>query len=114
MLRSMMFPGYIIFFLGSIDCLTTVIGIIYSKTNELNPFMAAIISTGIGTFVVVKIAATAFIASTYTLANQTLMKAQNKDGKCFKYSYRLIKASYIGIITFLAVVVVNNLLTFLT
>jgi Domain of unknown function (DUF5658) len=109
----MMFPGYLIFFLGSIDCLTTVIGIMNSKTYELNPLMAAIIGTGIGTFVVVKIAATTFIASTYILANQTLLKAHNKDGKCFKYSSKLIKASCIGIITFLVVVIVNNLLIIL-
>jgi hypothetical protein len=109
-----MFPGYIIFILGSLDCLTTVIGLIWSKTNELNPLMATIISTGLGTFVVVKIAATVFIVCTYTLANRTLMKTHNKDGKGFKYSYKLLKASYLGIIMFLVAVVINNVLILLT
>jgi len=99
--------------MGSIDCLTTVIGVLYSGATELNPFMAGIVNTNIGAFLVVKIVATIFIAFTYLLANRTLTKTQNKSSKSFKYSYQFLKIAYVGIMVFMVMVVANNLLILL-
>ena len=113
MLKTEVIPSFLLILMGSIDCLTTVIGVLYSGANELNPFMAGIVSTNIGAFLVVKIAATLLIAFTYILANRTLIKTQNKSSKSFKYSYKLLKVAYAGIMVFMVIVVANNLLILL-
>jgi hypothetical protein len=113
MLKTEVFPSFLIIFMGSIDCLTTVIGVLYFGAAELNPFMAGIVSTSIGAFLVVKLAATILIAFTYILANKTLMKTQNKSTKSFKYSCKFLKVAYAGILAFLVIVVANNLIILL-
>ena len=113
MLTKEIIPSLLLILMGSIDCLTTVIGVLYSGAKELNPLMAGIVSTNMGAFLAVKIAATLFIAFTYILANRTLTKTQNKASKSFKYSYKLIKVAYAGIMVFMIIVVANNLLVLL-
>jgi hypothetical protein len=94
---------------GIIDCVTTVMGILFSGAVELNPFMAGLVSTNIGAFLVVKIAATILIASTYILARKILMEKPNKSSKFFNYSCNLLNVAYASIIVFLAIVITNNL-----
>ncbi len=113
MLKTEVIPCFLLIFMGSIDCLTTVVGVLYSGATELNPFMAGIVNTNIGAFLVVKIVATIFIAFTYFLANRTLTKTQNKSSKSFKYSYQFLKVAYVGIMVFMVMVVANNLLILL-
>jgi uncharacterized membrane protein len=113
MLRGEAFTSFLIILLGSIDCLTTVIGVLYFGAVELNPFLVGIVSTNIQAFLIIKIAATVLIASTYILASKTLMKTQNKTTKSFKYSYKFMKVAYTGIIAFLVIVVANNLIILL-
>ena len=113
MLRRESLTSFLLIFMGSIDCLTTVIGVLYFGAAELNPFMAGIVSTNIGAFLVVKLAATMLIAFTYILANKTLMKTQNKSTKSFKYSCKFLKVAYAGILAFLVIVVANNLIILL-
>ena len=72
MLKTEVILSFLLILMGSIDCLTTVVGVLYSGATELNPFMAGIVSTNIGAFLAVKIAATLLIAFTYFLANRTL------------------------------------------
>ena len=110
MQKTEVFLSLLLILMGSIDCFTTVVGVLYSGAAELNPFMASIVSTNIGAFLLVKITATILIAFTYILANRTLMKTQNKNTRSFKYSYKLLKVVYAGIIIFLLIVVTNNLL----
>ena len=103
----------LIVLVGSMDCLTTVIGVQYFGAAESNPFMAIMVSTNIGSFLTVKIAATILIALTYVLANRALMGTSNKTSKLFKYSCRTVELAYAGIIAFLAMTVTNNLLILL-
>jgi hypothetical protein len=110
MLKTEVFLSFLLILMSSIDCLTTVIGFVYLRASELNPFMASILSANIGAFLFVKIGTTIFVVFTYILANRLLMKARSKTGKSFKYSLKLIKAVYMGIVFFLVIVVANNLL----
>jgi len=103
-------PSFLIIFMGLIDCITTVLGVLYSGAKEMNPFMAGIVSSNIGVFMIVKIAATVLIAAAYLIANKTLMQSQDKSTKSFMYSRNLLKICYGVTITFLLVVVVNNLI----
>ena len=113
MIKTEVIPSFLLILMGAIDCLTTVIGVLYSGAKESNPFMAGIISTNIGAFLAVKIAATLLVASTYILANRTLIKTPNKNSKAFKYSSKLLKIAYAGILVFMIIVVANNLLILL-
>jgi 4-amino-4-deoxy-L-arabinose transferase-like glycosyltransferase len=109
MLKSEVFPSFILIIMGSIDCLTTVIGVLYFGAIELNPFLAGIVSTNILAFLAIKVSATLFIGFTYIQANKTLNKTMNKNTKSFKYSHGLVKIAYACLLAFLIVVVVNNL-----
>ena len=60
MQKTEAFLGFFLILMGSIDCLTTVIGVLYHGATELNPFMTGIVNSNIGDFLVVKIAATVF------------------------------------------------------
>ena len=96
--------------MGTLDCVTTVIGVLYSGAVELNPFMAGIVSSSIGAFVFVKIAATIMIALTYVFARQVLMRMPDKNGRAFHYSFKFLTFAYAGIVFCLFLAIANNLL----
>ena len=107
-LKSDVFPSFILILMGSIDCLTTVIGVLYFGAAELNPLMTGIVSTNIVAFLALKISATFLIGFTYILAKRTLNRTPNKESKSFKYSNNLLKVAYAGLMVFLFFVIVNN------
>jgi hypothetical protein len=113
MLKTQAFPSFLLIVMGSIDCLTTVIGVLYFGAAELNPFLAGIVSTNIQAFIAIKVAATIFTSLTYIQANKTL-KTMNRNSKTFLYSHKLVKIAYAGMILFLITVVTNNLLILIT
>ena len=100
--------------MGTIDCITTVIGVMFSEASEANPIIAGIVSTNIDAFMVIKIATTTLIAFTYLYARKLLMKSSDKATKSFKLSRNLLNIGYFGIIAFLFAVVTNNLFILLT
>jgi hypothetical protein len=107
-LKSDIFPSFMLILMGSIDCLTTVIGVLYFGASELNPLMTGIVSTNIVAFLALKISATFLIGFTYILAKRSLNRILNKESKSFKYSNKLLKVVYAGLMIFLFVVIVNN------
>jgi Domain of unknown function (DUF5658) len=110
MLKKEVIPSLLILLMGTLDCVTTVIGVAYSGAKELNPAMAIIVDSNVGAFLVVKIAATIFMAVSYVFARQILQHMPNKNGKAFFYSIKALTLAYVGLICFLALAVVNNLL----
>ncbi len=93
--------------MGTIDCLTTVIGITFRGAAELNPILAGVV-TNIPAFMILKLSATLCIAGTYILANKTLNRTSDKTTRTFRYSSYGMKGAYVGLVLFLAIVVVNN------
>jgi Domain of unknown function (DUF5658) len=108
-LKTEVFPSFLIVLMGSIDAITTVIGVLYFGAAELNPFMTGIVNTNISAFLFLKITATFLIGFTYILAKRTLNKALNKESRSFRYSNKLMKVAYAGLMVFLITVVINNL-----
>ena len=108
-LKAEIIPSFLIILLGSIDAITTVIGVLYFGAAELNPLMNGIVNTSILAFLALKIAATFLIGFTYILAKRTLNKTIDKESRTFRYSNRLMKVAYLGLMVFLVIVVVNNL-----
>jgi hypothetical protein len=93
--------------MGSIDCITTVIGVLYFGAVELNPVLAGVVSN-IPLFMVLKLSATFCIGGTYILARKILNSASDKSSKSFRYSTIMMKTIYAGLVVFLVTVVVNN------
>ena len=113
-LKADVFPSLFIILLGSIDCVTTVIGVLYFGAAELNPFLTGIVSTSIVAFFVLKLTATFLIGFTYILAKRILNKSTDKESLTFKYSNRIMNIAYAGLTVFLIVVVINNVTILLT
>ena len=107
--KAVMLPSVLLIVMGSIDAITTVIGVLYFGASELNPFLTGIVNTNILAFLVLKLAATFFIGFTYVIVNRTLNRAPDKTSKSFHYSHWIMKAAYTGLILFLALVIANNL-----
>ncbi len=109
MLRVKAFPSLLIVLVGSLDCLTTVIGILYFGAVECNPFLTGMVSTNLPAFIVLKSVTTVFVSLIFYQADKILMQTQNKSSKAFVITRYTLKAAYIGIIVFLVIVVANNI-----
>ena len=96
--------------MGSIDCLTTVIGTLYFGTVELNPLIAGLVSTNLPAFIIIKLAVTVCVWLIFVQAEKTLMKTLNKKSKSFTIAYNTLRVAYAGIVLFLVIVVANNIL----
>lgn len=95
--------------MGTMDCLTTVIGALYYGTRELNPVLAGLVNSDIPAYVVLKLTVTVAVGLIFILAQKTLMKSPDKNSSSFKIALRILRAAYFSIIIFLAIVVANNL-----
>ena len=112
-LKSEVFPTAFLILLGTIDCVTTVIGVLYRGAVELNPFMTGIVSTNIAGFVALKLLATFLLGFTYLFAKMVLSKTQSKDTRTFRYSQNIMKLAYLGLTFFFIMVVANNFMVLL-
>ena len=99
--------------MGSMDCLTTVIGVLYFGTVEINPFIAGLVNTNMPAFVVIKLTVTVMAALVFVFAEKTLLKLPNHEAKSFLNAQRVLKTAYIAIVLFLVIVVANNILVIL-
>jgi hypothetical protein len=95
--------------MGSLDWLTTIIGIFYVGAAEANPFLMEIAGTNLLTFTVIKLFTTVLVGFLFYKAEKNLMHAQNRTTKTFRYMQLLIRGAYIAATTFLLVAVLNNL-----
>jgi hypothetical protein len=106
-LKTAVLPSFILVLMGSIDCITTVIGVLYFGAVELNPVLAGVVGN-IPLFMVLKLSATFCIGGTYILAKKILNSASDKTTRSFRVSNIAMKAVYAGLVIFLVTVVVNN------
>jgi hypothetical protein len=104
------YPTLMLVLMGSIDCLTTVIGILYFGAVELNPFLSGVVSTNIPAFVVLKFTTTVFVCVIFVQAEKILMKTTNQATRAFAWTKKLLKTATAGVIMFLIIVVANNLM----
>jgi len=111
-IKSAVLPSLILVAMGTIDCITTVIGTLYFGATESNPVMATVVGN-LPLFMAIKLAATFCIAGTYILANKILHSTQDKTAKSFKVGRKIMKGAYAGLTVFLVAVVVNNFLVLL-
>jgi hypothetical protein len=96
--------------MGAMDCLTTVVGTVYFGTQELNPFIATLLNFNLPVFVVVKLVVTVCVGVIFVLAEKTLLSTEETNKRSFKIAQSTLLISYIGVVLFLAFIVVNNIL----
>ncbi len=109
MMHLRTYPTLLLAFVGSMDCLTTVIGILYFGAVELNPFIAGVVSTNLLAFVILKLTTTFFVCLTFVQAEKILMKTKDKTTRAFSAMQKSLKVASAGVIVFLVVVVANNI-----
>jgi hypothetical protein len=108
MIRIGKYPTLLLAFMGSMDCITTVIGILYFGAVELNPFIAGVVSTNLLGFVIIKVTTTVLVCQIFIQAEKILMRTQEKTSKAFLWTQKLLKFAFVGVIVFLIAVVANN------
>jgi hypothetical protein len=96
--------------MGTMDWLTTIIGIAYFGAVESNPFMAGLTSTSLITFTAVKLTTTLLVALLFYKAEKTLLVTTDKTSLSFTLARIVLRAAYIIATALLLVAVVNNLI----
>jgi hypothetical protein len=110
--KTAVLPSFLLVLMGSIDCVTTVIGTLYFGAIEMNPIMAGVVSN-VPLFMVLKLTATFCIAGTYLLSAKMLNSAQDKTTTSFRVGSTVVRVIYLGLVAFLVVVVINNVMILL-
>ena len=96
--------------MGSMDWLTTVIGIAYFGAVEGNPFLAEITRTSLPAFTAIKLSTTIIVALLFYKAEKTLLVTQDKNSGSFRWARIILRGVYITATVFLLFVVLNNLI----
>ncbi len=110
MLNIKTIPSLSLMTVGTIDWLTTVIGIAYFGAIEANPFMAQLTSTNLILFTIVKLSTTIIVGFIFYKAEKTLLSAENKKTKAFKITHIGLRITYVGATLALLIAVINNIL----
>jgi len=110
--KTAVLPSFLLVLMGSIDCVTTVIGTLYFGAIEMNPIMAGVVSN-MPLFMVLKLTATFCIAGTCLLSAKMLNSAQDKTTTSFRVGSAVVRVIYLGLVAFLVVVVANNMMVLL-
>jgi len=103
-------PVFFIIFMGSTDCLTTVIGSLYYGGRELNLILSGLVSSNLPAFVIFKLAITVFVGLIFVLAQKTLSRSPDKNSAQYKTVLRILNFAFFIIILSIAIDVIHNLL----
>jgi hypothetical protein len=96
--------------MGTMDWLTTIIGIAYFGAVEGNPLMASLTSTSLVTFTAVKLITTALVALLFYKAEKILLANTDKTSRSFTITRIVLRAAFVIAAILLLMAVVNNLI----
>jgi len=103
-------PSLSLVLMGSMDWLTTIIGIVYFGAVEANPFLVGVASTSLPTFTAIKLSTTIIIALLFHKADKILLRTQEKDTRSFRYARVMLRGTYIAATAILLFAIINNLI----
>ena len=103
-------PSLSLIMMGSMDWLTTIIGIAYFGAIEGNPFLAEITKTSLIAFTAVKLSTTVIVGLLFYKAEKALQRTQDKNTLSFRCTHTVLRIAYGLAIAFLLVAVLNNLI----
>jgi hypothetical protein len=110
MLRIRAVPSLTLVLMGSIDWLTTVIGIVYFGAVEGNPFLAGIARTSLPAFTAIKLSTTIIIGLLFYNAEKILPRSPDKSAWSYRCARIVLRIGYAVAMALLLAAVVNNLL----
>lgn len=110
MLKGWRVPCLSLMLMGSMDWLTTFIGIAYFGAVESNPFLAAIIAKSLPAFTAIKLSTTLMVGLLFYNAEKMLLKVQDKSSRAFQVTRIMLRGAYIAATLLLLIAVLNNLL----
>jgi hypothetical protein len=96
--------------MGSLDWITSIMGILYVGAAEANPFLTDIARTNLPAFTAIKLFTTVLVGFLFYKSEKNLIRTQSKTPQNFRYTRLLIRGAYIAATTFLLIAVLNNLL----
>lgn len=96
--------------MGSMDWLTTIIGIVYFGAVEGNPLLADVVRTSLPTFTVIKLSTSIIIGLLFYQADKLLARTQDKSTRSFRYTRVTLRGAYIVAMSLLIFAVLNNLI----
>lgn len=96
--------------MGSMDWLTTIIGIVYFGAVEVNPFFADITRTNLAAFTAIKLTTTIFVGLLYYLGERMLRRLKDKKSKSFLCARITLRGGYVITTAILLSAVLNNLI----
>lgn len=103
-------PCLALILMGSMDWLTTFIGIAYFGAVESNPFLAEITTKSLPAFTAVKLFTTLMVGLLFYNAEKMLLIVQDKNSRAFQVTRIMLRGSYIAATLLLLIAVLNNLL----
>jgi hypothetical protein len=110
MLRVRAVPSLSLILMGSMDWLTTIIGIVYFGAVEGNPFLADVTRTNLLAFTAIKLSTTMIIGLLFYKAEKALMRTPDKTTRSFRYARLILRGAYVTATAFLLIAVLNNLI----
>jgi hypothetical protein len=110
MLRIRAVTSLTLVLMGSIDWLTTVIGIVYFGAVEGNPFLADIARTSLPAFTAIKLSTTIIIGLLFYNAEKMLPRSPDKSAWSYRCARVVLRIGYVVAMALLLAAVVNNLL----
>jgi len=96
--------------MGSMDWLTTIVGIVYFGAVEGNPFIADLTRTNLLAFSELKLGTALIIGFMFYQAEKILNRDADRKSRSFKRMQYVLRGTCIACIAFLMVVVANNVL----
>jgi len=109
-LRIRAVPCLSFILMGSMDWLTTIIGIFYFGAVEGNPFLAEIARISLPAFTAIKLSTTIIVSLLFYTAEKTLLRTQDKNSRSFRCTRITLRGAYIAATVFLLIAVLNNLI----
>ena len=110
MLRINAVPSLALILMGSMDWLTTIVGITFFGAIEGNPLLADIAQTSLPLFTIIKLFTTVMIGLLFYNAEQTLLRIADKSTRSFKYARIILRTAYVIVTMILLFAVLNNLI----
>ena len=107
-------PSLALVLVGSMDWLTSIVGISFFGAVESNPFVAGIAGASLAAFTVIKLLATVLIGLLFYQGERMLLGTQEQNSRNFKYTRILLRGACVAATGFLLFAVVNNLIVLAT
>ena len=112
MLTMRAVPSLAVVLVGSMDWLTSIVGITCFGAVESNPFIAGIAGASLAVFTVIKLIATVLIGLMFYQGERMLLGTQDKSSRNYQYTRFLLRGGCLAATGFLLFAVINNLVVF--